>query len=284
MPLRVSCPCGQNLNIPDHLAGKVVKCPKCQKGIKVPGEAKPAASASPAKTPSRPAAPAATAKSPSPKTPAGNQGLAGLFDEAGLTARQGTFCPSCDKSLPPGTAICVNCGFHLEQGTKVEGFQVETKEFGNKRLMEAAEMMKREAETEKRMLGAGMPWWMMLGILAGLIVMIGAVVIRLDASTSGSESTIPVFRKIQNAALFPVLAMAFGFSMVLVSNFAQLAILVTAFKESVKQGLLCLFVPFYIAYYMFSRIHSQKLVNTVIILWVTAILGGIALGYSLPKI
>jgi len=209
--------------------------------------------------------------------------MANLFDQAGLTQRQGTFCPSCDKPLAPGTAICVNCGFHLEQGSKIEGFQVESKEFGNVRLREAAEMLKREADTEKRLLGAGTPWWMMLGILAGLLVMIGAVLIKMDASTSGSQSSIPIFNRIQNAQLVHVLAMAFGFAMALVANFAQVAILVSAFKEHWKQGLLC-FVPLYIVYYMFSRMQARKLTSTVIILWVTAILGSVALAYSLPKI
>jgi hypothetical protein len=282
MPVRVACSCGQALNVPDHLAGKVVKCPKCQKGIRVPGEAKPA----PAKA-AGPAAKTPAAKTPAAKpaaSPGGNDALAGLFDAAGLTQRQGTFCPACDKPLTPGTAICVNCGFHLEQGTKIEGFQVESKEFGNRRLVEAAEMMKREVETEKRMLSAGMPWWMMLGILSGIVVMIAAVVIRMDATTSGSESSIPLFRRIQVAGLLPVLVAALGFGAMLIANFAQLAVLVTAFKESVKQGLLCMFVPFYIVYYMFSRIQTKKLVNTVVILWVTAILAGIAFAYALPKI
>lgn len=280
MPIRVNCPCGQSLNVPDQLAGKMVKCPKCQKGVGVPGQGVPAAAKPAAAKPAASSKPAASGQGAS----GGNDALAGLFDQAGLTKREGTFCPACDKPLAPGTAICVGCGFHLEQGTKISGFQVESKEFGNRRLVEAAEMMKREAETEKRLIGAGMPWWMILGIVSGLVVMIAAVAIRMDASTSGTESSIPILRRLQNASLLAVLAAAFGFANVLISNFAQLAILITAFKESAKQGLLSLFVPFYIVYYMFSRIGSKKLVSTVIILWVTAILAGIALGFSLPRI
>ncbi len=282
MPVRVACPCGQTLNVPDQMAGKVVKCPKCQKGVSVPGGAKAAVA--------NPAVPAAASKgAPAAKTQSlgsggGNDALAGLFDQAGLKKREGTFCPSCDKVLPPGTAICVNCGFHLEQGTRVDGFQLETKEFGNMQLVEAAEMMKREAETEKRMLTAGMPWWMMLGMLCGILVMMAGLGIKMDASTSGKESNILLFRKIQAAGYLPVLAASFGFACILISNFAQLAILITAFKESAKQGLLCLFAPFYIVYYMFSRIRTKRLVSTVSILWATAIAAGIALAYSLPRI
>jgi hypothetical protein len=283
MPVRVACPCGQSLNVPDQLAGKVVKCPKCQKGVSVPGGVKPAVS--------KPAVPAATSKGPPATKSAssapgsgGNDALAGLFDQAGFKKREGTFCPSCDKVLTPGTAICVNCGFHLEQGTRVEGFQLETKEFGNMQLVEAAEMMKRESETEKRMLTAGMPWWMMLGMLCGILVMMTGLGIKMDASTSGTESNILLLKKIQAAGYLPVLAASFGFACILISNFAQLAILITAFKESAKEGLLSLFVPFYIVYYMFSRIRTKRLVSTVVILWTTAILAGIALAYSLPRI
>jgi len=275
MPIRVACQCGQTLNVPDQYAGKAVKCPKCQKGVGVPGGAKPAVV--------NPAVRKVGAASQVPAS-GGNDALAGLFDEVGLTKREGVFCPSCDKPLPAGTSICVGCGFHLETGSKISGFQVETKEFGNQRLVEAAEMMKREVETEKRMLGAGTPWWMMLGILSGIVVMIGAIAVRMDATTSGQESTIPLLRRIQVAGFLPVLAGAFGFANLLISNFASLAVLVTAFKESSKQGLLSLFVPFYAIYYMFSRIYSKKLVPTVAILWVTAILAGAALGYALPRI
>ncbi len=285
MPLRVTCQCGQSLNVPDNLAGKVVKCPKCQKGVKVPGQATGGTSGSPPKL-AESAAKKATVSAKPVRPPAASpplDALAGLFDSAGLTERKGTFCPSCDKSLPPGTAICVNCGFHLEQGAKISGFQVESKEFGNARLVEASEMMKREAETEKRLLGAGTPWWMMFGLLAGLVVMIGAVLIKMDATTSGNVSNVLLFRKLQNATFLSVLAMSFGVAMTVVSVLGLLAILITAFLERTKEGLLCL-IPGYIVYYMFSRMQAKRLTNTVMIIWVTAILGGIALGYSLPNI
>lgn len=210
--------------------------------------------------------------------------LSGLFDQAGLTKREGTFCPSCDKPLPPGTAICVGCGFHLEQGAKIAGFEVESREFGNRRLLEAAEMMKREAETEKRMLGAGMPWWMVLGVLTGLLTMMSGIAIRMDLATSGQESTIPIFRRIQNASFLAVLAAGFGVGCSLIALFANLSLVFTAFKENMKEGFLCLLAPFYVVYYMFTRMTAKKLVSTVIIFWVTTILAAVALAYALPKI
>lgn len=172
----------------------------------------------------------------------------------------------------------------MEQGSKLEGFQVEVKEFGDKRLVEAAEMMKREAETEKRLIGAGMPWWMMLAIVLGMLFMITAVLLKMDVKASGSMSTVPMIAKIQRANLGPVLAFSVGGAAALIGIFAYLAIALGSFKESAKQGLLNLFAPFYIVYYMFTRMEARRLFSTVVIFWVSAVIAGICLGYSLPKI
>ena len=136
MPIRVICQCGQTLNVPDNLAGKGVKCPKCQGAVRVPAAtgsgsvgasgAKAGATSASAGKPTAPGKPAAASKGAG-KGAGGADALSSLFDQAGLTKREGVFCPSCDKSLPPGTAICVSCGFHLEQGAKVEGFQVDVR-------------------------------------------------------------------------------------------------------------------------------------------------------------
>ncbi len=281
MPIKVTCSCGQNLGVPDALAGKAVKCPKCSKPVKVPGAASPAgpSAASPSPT---------SSKTPTQSSPlAGNAGLSpltDLFDQAGLTQRQGTFCPSCDKALSPGTTICVSCGFHLEQGNKVEGFQVEKKEFGNKRLVEAADMMRREAETEKRLLNVGFPWWMLLGILMGILIMVVSILIKLDEKTSGEQSNIVLFAKLQRATFGNVLMMSAGLGATAISTFATFAVIATAFKENLKEGFLSLLVPFYVFYYMFSRINTKRLTNTVVILIVTGLIGAVFLGLSLPRI
>jgi len=281
MPIRVICQCGQTLNVPDTLAGKGVKCPKCQGAVRVPAAAGGgAASAAGGKDKSPPVG----AGKPAGKGGAGADALSSLFDQAGLTRREGIFCPSCDKSLPPGTAICVSCGFHLEQGTKVEGFQVDVKEFGNKRLVEAAEMMKREAETDKRLLSSGMPWWMMLALVIGILFMMGGIAMKMDYGTTGKYSSIALIAKFQRATYYAVFAFSFGGAAALIALFSYLGIAFGAFKETLKEGLLCLFAPLYIVYYMFSRMQARKLTNIVIIFWISVVIAAICLGYSLPKI
>ena len=276
MPLRVNCQCGVALNVPDAMAGKQVKCPKCQKVIPVAAPKAPAAKP--------PAAKPAAAKPAPPNPPGGQDAMAILLDSAGLKKREGIFCPGCDRPLPTGSAICVGCGYNLQAGSKIEGFEVETKEFGNKRLAEAADMMAREVETEKRLLKAGMPWWMMLAIILGVLFMMSAILLKMDANTSGKVSSVPILAKFQSASFGPVLAFSVGGAACLVGLFALFAIQATAFKESIQQGLLCTLTVVYVFYYMFSRMKSRKLGSTVAIFWISAILAGICLGYSLPKI
>jgi hypothetical protein len=258
------------------MAGKQVKCPKCQKVIPVAAPNAP--------QPTAPAAKPAAPKPTTPNSPGGQDAMSILLDSAGLKKREGIFCPGCDRPLPTGSAICVGCGYNLQAGSKIEGFEVETKEFGNKRLAEAADMMAREVETEKRLLKAGMPWWMMLAIILGVLFMMSSILLKMDANTSGKVSSVPILAKFQSASFGPVIAFSVGGAACLVGLFALFAIQATAFKESIQQGLLCTLTVLYVFYYMFSRMKSRKLGSTVAIFWISAILAGVCLGYSLPKI
>jgi hypothetical protein len=211
--------------------------------------------------------------------------LDGLLESAGIGERKGKHCPNCDAPVHPTAVLCVGCGFNLAEGTKVEGHQVTVKkQFGDKRLNEAVDMMAREKVSEARMLNTGSPWWFLLAGLAGVMVFLAGALIKMDAGTSGQVSTVPLFARIQAATMMSVLAASAGFGCLLVANFAHLAILVTAFKESWKQGLLFILVPLYNLYYMISRIRSQRLISTVALMFVTGILAGLLLAYSLPKI
>ena len=278
MPIRVACQCGQSLNVPDSMAGKSGKCPKCQQLVRIPG----AASSAGKQVPSAP--PQKQAKTASAAIPATSNNMAGLLDAAGLVQKSGTFCPNCDQPSRPGAVLCTNCGFNFSEGTKVEGHKSrEKKQFGNKNLNHAAEMMKREESTQKRMLTTGSPWWMMFAILAGLVTFVGGALIKMDASQTGEVSKIAFMAKIQKANWLPVIAGSSGLGFLLIAVFAYIAMVFIAFFESRKQGLLCLLPP-YLVYYMFSRIKSQKLFSTVAIMWVTSILAGLLLGYALPKI
>lgn len=273
MPIRVSCQCGHSLSVPDQLAGKSGKCPKCQQVIKIPA-------AAPAQK-----APAKSGPPASQPAPNSNAALAGLFDAAGLEQKKGRICPSCEAPVHPTAVICVKCGMNFQEGTQLTGYKSQEKRmFGDRRLNEAADMMAREAETESRLLNTGPPWWFMFAGLAGILVFIGGAGVKMDAATTGKKSSIEVINRVQSADMLTVLAASAGAACALIATFSNFAILITAFFESAKQGLLCMFAPLYILYYMFSRIRTHRLVGTVVLLWTTAILAGVLLGYSLPKI
>lgn len=299
MPIRATCQCGHSVSVPDEMAGKRGKCPKCKEILQIPaataksGSGKSSSGSAQAAKPApkgvtAPASKSApTAKASSPKgnaAPAGG-GISSLFDEVGLVQKKGQICPACDAPIPPNSVLCVSCGFNFTEGRKLEGFEAaKTQMFGNVHLNEAAAMMEREKSTEDRLLGAGAPWWMMFSILIGIAVFIGGLAIKMNAATTGELSSIEFMRRIQEADYLTVLALTFGLAMTLTSMCAMFAILATAFKESAKQGLLCLFAPFYVIYYMFSRMFSMYLTTTVIIYWCSSIFGVAALMWALPKI
>jgi len=81
-----ACPsCKQVLEASDDMAGQVVECPACQQQIAVPAlEA---------------AAPAEEA-----------------VEEVAAAAGK---CPSCGKAMEADAVLCVNCGFHLKLGKKI---------------------------------------------------------------------------------------------------------------------------------------------------------------------
>ncbi|MCU0718875.1 MAG: hypothetical protein MUC83_04165 [Pirellula sp.] len=230
---------------------------------------------------SKPTAPAPAKAS----QPYSGGALDSLYADVGLIQNKGPVCPACSAPVVPNSVLCVKCGFHFAEGRRLEEHQLEsTQGFGNVHLNEAAVMMERERQTEKQLNSAGSPWWMMLSILVGISVMIIGLAIKQHAVTTEKTSSIEALRRIQEAGYLPVLAASFGLAMLLTANFANLAILIVAFKESAKHGLMYFFVPFYSLYYMFSRIKEKKLVSTVVILLVTGTLGAIAIGYALPKI
>lgn len=285
MPIQVTCQCGYSLNAPDSMVGKSGKCPKCQQMIKVPGTASSSAKGAPAASATGTKSPAGSKKAESPMAAVAPSALDGLLESAGLTQRQGKYCPACDAPVQAGAVLCIKCGFNFAEGTKLEAHKtVSTKRFGNKQLNEAIDMMARESDTEERLLKAGSPWWFLFAFLTGVVVLILGALIKMDANTTGEISSNPTIAKIQRAHILTVMAASAGLGCLLISNIAQLAILFTAFKESWKQGLLCMFAPFYILYYMFSRIRTYRLGSTITILFVSAILAGILMGYSFPKI
>lgn len=130
MPISAQCDsCSAKLKVRDELAGKRVKCPKCQKPFRIPGQAK-APQPTPARKPAAAAAAARTKPSaaddyslapPEVPAPRSHNPLLDLLDEAGVeSAARGAVCINCGADLKPQAIICVECGYNNETGKQLE--------------------------------------------------------------------------------------------------------------------------------------------------------------------
>ncbi len=197
MPIKVQCSCGQVLAVPDDKAGKSGKCPKCQNLIQIPAAGGQAAGSGAAKTaPQAKAAGSAAVASSAPKaavkkvasaaatqvTTAPAPKLDSLFDEVGLKQKTGPCCPKCGASIATGAVICVQCGLNFESGEQALGYNVriETQEFENEFLQEAASNMQRDVLMDERRDKSGVPWWMLLSYLFGAVTLMIAGIIIVD--------------------------------------------------------------------------------------------------------
>ena len=126
MPIKVKCgSCSAQFKAKDELAGRRVKCPKCQKPVVI--AAPPVA------------APKASARAANP--------LLDILDEEDVQARaRGPMCENCGSEVKRGTVICIDCGFNLETGDQLETDADEDIE--SNAAMSGAEQMMRKAERD----------------------------------------------------------------------------------------------------------------------------------------
>lgn len=197
MPIKVQCACGKALTAKDELAGKTVKCPGCQKPLKIPAAdaakdgAKAATAPAPAKQAAKPAAkvaakpaPARPAAAPRPEPAAAPSDS--LFDEIGLApAVEGTRpCPGCTEPLAIEALICVKCGYNTRLGRRMatvseSGGQGEGGHgaVAKDLLDRAAGVMDADAEEEKKKTHSGAPWWVFFLILIALFIFAACMLI-----------------------------------------------------------------------------------------------------------
>jgi hypothetical protein len=175
MPIKVQCSCGKAFAAKDELAGKAVKCPGCQKPVKIPGSPASAAQPKPAVAKQAAAKPAAAPKS----APA--RGGGDMFDEVGLqAAAAGTQpCPGCSEPMPIQAVVCIKCGYNTRIGRRMETLKEQGESGGGGHeghgavaqdlLNRAAMVMDEDAAEEKKKTKEGLPWWAYLIILVILL-------------------------------------------------------------------------------------------------------------------
>ncbi|TWU21151.1 hypothetical protein Pla52o_41850 [Novipirellula galeiformis] len=276
MPIKMTCQCGKALNIPDAAAGKAVKCPGCQTVLRVPASGAAAASGpaktGPAKTapagsalakPQRPAAPQQAARRPAPAAPvAVDTSMDDLFNEEGFSQQVAAICPACRAEMQADAVLCTKCGFNKQTGTQLSGHKTPGLDIshGTMALQKAAADMARAKETQDRLSGnVGMPWWMLTLVLF-LIV----------SSTAITVIAINVSRQIDNEGggfnpLATFLALGFG-ACLTISLGAQFVLIFQAFKQNVKTGLLTMFVPCYILYFVAKNWVQTRRIFAILVL------------------
>jgi hypothetical protein len=300
MPIKLKCSCGQVLSVPDNLAGKTGKCPKCQKSIQIPNSAAanatappvPAAvaKAGPAKTAPAPAsankATVAKAKSAAPVQVAAEQPmnkLDSLLDEAGLTKKTGPICPKCGANIRPGTVLCTGCGLNFESGETATGFEavLAAMEFKNEFLQEAAYNMSRDDVMEERREKSGLPWWMLMSYLIGAMTLCAAGVVIVDGNFNEPAAAGTFLGNVQRLPVFVTLGVTAMITGSCISSFAHLSIVVFGFKQSIGKGFLCLFIPFFtLIYGIIHWADNKQAIKAIIIAMVTVSAGMAMIGYG----
>lgn len=289
MPIRVTCSCGQSLSVPDAMAGRSGKCPKCSEIIRIPAAASPKEPSSKAVTatgkgaapPPKPAKPplgqqvGAATGSGSTK-PAATGALDQLFMDAGLDKKKGPECPSCKAPIVQGAMICVACGFNLATGQKLKGVAIESPkdpaQFANRQLNDAHRSLKKETDADEAAKYTGAPWWVSLAVVLGLMTVIAFGVIMVEGrgpeeNEDGVSLRAPVSTirgKIQRLPIPNALLVIGSMVSSMVVVMAWIATLATAFRDKIGQGILCL-IPPYPHYYSFA--NRKTMGSTMRILW-----------------
>ena len=251
MPIPVACKCGQKFAAKDESAGKVMKCPKCGDALQIPPS--PQKSAAAKLKPAAPQARETATAQPAQAVPRGPS-LADLFDEAGVKAEvqdNRPRCPQCKEPMAPDAILCVNCGFNVETGKRIHGLVscqgAEKDLYGladeggghgsaAKSVLRKAEKTIQDDKVEEyKIRTQGMPIWALV-ILFGCLVTFGACMSMLPASQA-------LFITGCMLAILPGVV-------AIICNFM---ILVSAFSESVREGVCVLLIPFYNIYYSWTR-------------------------------
>lgn len=230
MPITVTCQCGKSFQAKDELAGRTMQCPSCGAGLHIPG--------------------------------GGNMG--DLLTEAGLETRTGDSCPNCNAELPENAVLCVQCGYNIQTGQRMQTLTATGERVGmsetEKMLYKAATDLEKEPVRHDEGYGSMGGAWLTLAIMAvGLVIGLGLMFAAFKWIDAGGNTR-------ATQVMFVI-----GWLMSVIGN---IWILTIAFKESVLQGVLCIVIPLYIFLYMIVN-FDDCVVPTIL-----SVVGMVMLGVS----
>jgi hypothetical protein len=184
MPIKVTCQCGKSFSAKDELAGKAVKCPNCQKPLRIPAANQPAA---PAAAPKKQAPKAAAPKPVAAPKPTSDTDDA--YDDLGLAPQEAGSrpCPGCGSALPENAVLCIRCGYNIKLGRRMETVKIggDAGEGGHGAvsadlLNRAAQVIDEDKQEDIKKTKQGLPWWVWLVILIILGGFLSYMIIRAN--------------------------------------------------------------------------------------------------------
>lgn len=190
-----------------------------------------------------------------------------LFDEEGFSAHVAAVCPACRAEMEAGAVLCTKCGYNTQTGEQFQSHKTAGVDIDHGELaLEKAEsdLVKDKQMQQQLLRGAGLPWWGLALVLFLLGSGLTIAVLTVNASRRVDESI-----TFNPMGLFLLLA---GVAFYLVAQGAYIMIMVHAFKQETKQGLLML-IPPYAFYYVYQNARE-----TWKLMAVTILAGGIAGG------
>lgn len=249
MPIRVQCACGKSMSVKDDFAGKAVKCPGCQKPLRVPAAGtatanRPSAGANSAAA--RPAGARPAGARPAAAAPPAPGGLDDLFDEEGLQASSGPTCPACSAAIKPGSVLCTQCGMNLQTGERMVRHQeakaaAASAGLGHFQLDKAVKDMKEHEEMNYRTNNAGMPGWFLAIMLIFVSFFTFAAVSIVNAASAGDDAT-GLARTLKDMAANEAVVWGCIIAGVALQTIARLWLTVVGFMESAGAGLTTMFL------------------------------------------
>jgi len=231
MAIKVKCNCGVRFQAKDQLAGKKVKCPKCSNPIRIPN-------------------PQAAAVTSSSSAPAPVSPLEDLLNEIGVSQNApatGPLCPSCQSSIKANDILCVQCGYDLKTGQRLE--TVSYSEVDEMAGLSETEKLLAKAEKEIDDIpiasdevdfgdGAG------AYVVAAVVAVAAFIIIAITMT-----STILLRMFGDNFGAGPMAAVSLTFIFVI----GFLWITIAGFIENPKIGVCCVFIPLFPAIYAIKR-------------------------------
>ena len=172
--IAVVCTCGKQLKAPANMEGKQARCPKCRKTISIPsssGSITPAAGMT-----------AAAASSP----------LDDLLDDVGMAApRTPHFCPECKADMAPDAVLCIQCGFNLQLGNKIETELDPALQADSDLPPEIRKVMREVREAQQEVVAEGnegaSAWILGIALFAGVAVFIAVGIMISRFAGGGAE-------------------------------------------------------------------------------------------------